>query len=151
VNGPANRKPSPVFVGRIAWIALAASAGLYYFVALQVDGRRPVAPNASATELPLNLASGGCFLLGYFLPRLSRNVKGLVTATAQPGMKGYMLLILRLAMFEAVALAGFVQTMLFSDASKMLPHLGLAARGFGLSFPTEALLTSWSGPTRPQI
>jgi hypothetical protein len=71
-------------------------------------------------------------------------------AHAEPGnlQRSFSLFIVRLALFEAIALLGFVAALLRTNVVLYLPFLLLSLAGLLISSPTEALLKNLVNPRR---
>ena len=139
----ANEQISPMQTGKILWGALLMSQ-VMYTVALFIS-TKPVEGEIASETNPMYLpifcsAALLCLGLGIFLPRflLSSEKNKHHTSSLEQKVKAFMpAFILRLAMFEAIALCGFGLAFLSRDFKLYLPFVAVSAAAFLMNFPSE--------------
>ena len=148
----------PLFGMQIIWAALVFSIFIYGAIAFTMMASNPFVQGASATPfyqspwfLPITGYAILVFFLSSYVPRLvyrSRNGKPTIRShvipqfqstndsTSKELQKFTTPFILRLALLEAVALAGFVLCVLTAQFQAYLGYAAVALIGHFLSYPT---------------
>lgn len=133
-------------LAKVLWAGLFASLFMYLVIAYQL-GRAGVATGAIESNHPvallLKIGAVVSFLLAFWLPRLLARVIMMKKRTVASGTnmsRNFPLFVLRLALFESVALFGLILGILTSSGQQLWPFLGISAFGFLMSFPSKSKL-----------
>jgi hypothetical protein len=158
MDAPNHRPETLLQTARIVWYGLFSTPFLLLIVVWIVisPSQSDLSAGRSATD-PIFLVLCLVAIVDFFLAQnLHRFVKFPNTtqptslSQAEPGdlQRGFSWFIVRLALFEAIALLGFVAALLRTNVVLYLPFLLLSLAGLLISSPTEALLKNLANPKR---
>jgi hypothetical protein len=125
-------------MAKVLWSGLVLSLVMYLLTALQMGNATPEPP-VGRLEFYLKAGSVALFFLAYLLPRLLARAVSIRRKEGTPPSlsEKFPPYLLRLALFEAVALLGFVLVIRTSTGGKLWPFLIVSAIGFLSSFPSK--------------
>jgi hypothetical protein len=129
-------------VARALWSALFVSLFMYLLIGFQMGGTGPVVGGASRLALTLKVCATASFFFAFLLPRwfakwlLRRRPAGHAPTLAEK----FPPYLLRLVLFDVVALLGLALASRTFRGSDLWPFLLLAALGFLKSLPSKARL-----------
>ena len=158
MNAP-NHRPENLFqTAKIVWYGFLSTPILLLAVAWIVisPGRSDLSAGGSVSD-PIFLALCLVAIVDFVVAqrihrfvRLPEKSQSPPHSQAVPGdlQRGFSLFIVRLALFEAIALLGFVATLLRTNVVLYLPFLLLSLAGLLISSQTEALLKNLANPKR---
>lgn len=158
MNAP-NHRPETLFqTARIVWYGLLSTPFLLLIIAWVVisPSQSDLSAGGSVSDpifLVLCLVAIVDFVLAqklHHFVKLPDNTQSLHHSQAEPRdlQRGFSLFIVRLALFEAIALLGFVAALLRTNVVLYLPFLLLSIAGLLISSPTEALLRNLANPKK---
>lgn len=158
MNAPNHRPETLLQTARIVWYGLFSTPFLLLIVAWIVisPSQNDLSAGGSTSDpifLVLCLVAIVDFLLAQNLHRFVKfpgTTQSTSLSQAEPSdlQRGFSLFIVRLALFEAIALFGFVAALLRTNVVLYLPFLLLSLAGLLISSPTEALLKNLANPKR---
>jgi hypothetical protein len=158
MNDPNDKSSALIQTAKVLWFAFLSTPLLILAVAWIVASPQPDSlPSSGSVADPifliLCLIAVVDFVLAQNLHRFMRsprNAQSTVHSSGEPVdlKKGYSLFIVRLALFEAIALLGLVAALLRTNVLLYLPFLLLSVAGLLVSKPSEALLRHLARPKR---
>ncbi len=158
MNNPTPRPDALIQTAKILWFGFLSTPLLILIVAWFVASPKQKDLSSSGSEsdpifLILCLIAIVDFVLAQNLHRFvksPRETQSTASSLGEPGdlRKGYSLFIVRLALFEAIALLGLVAALLRTNVLLYLPFLLLSLAGLLISSPSETLLRNLARPRR---
>jgi len=158
MNDPNHRPETLLQTARIVWYGFLFTPFLLLIVAWVMisPSQSDLSVGGSVSDpifLALCLVAIVDFVLAQKLHRfvrLAEKPQSPPHSQAVPGnlQRGFSLFIVRLALFEAIALLGFVAALLRTDVVPYFPFLLLSVAGLLISSPTEALLKNLANPKK---
>jgi hypothetical protein len=156
------KAPPATFTVQVIWGALLAGQLMYLMAAFQMTAKRAAGQNLSAVatdpgvlKLPFTILAVAVCAAAIFIPRIlaKTNPKGVDTQNA-PLTEVIPLFftpfIVRIALFEAVTLFGFVLVIAGREPiTTMLPFMAASVVGFILNFPNEVKIRGLLKPSGP--
>lgn len=133
-------------LAKTIWAALFASLVMYLVVAFQLDPSevisRPSPEEIKQYEFLFSICAVVTFPAAIFLPRFLNKMMMLKVKEHSEVVlaRRFPPYLLRLALFESVALYGFVLAAMTSEGERMWPFLFVAAFGFLISLPSREKL-----------
>jgi hypothetical protein len=160
MNDPNDKSSTLIQTAKILWFGFLSTPLLMLIVAWIVAApQQDALPSSGSVSDPIFLIF--CliavvdFVLAQNLHRFVNSSRGTQSSASSQGeavdlRKGYSLFIVRLALFEAIALLGFVAALLRTNVLLYIPFLLLSLAGLLISSPSEALLRHLARPRREQ-
>ncbi len=145
------RNPDPkqtIFVARIVWAAMVVSVGTIYFIAYMDETKQEELVSMSYAEIFSNQMVQMLFLqaiiiagAAFFLPKIiSKRNPG----SSSKVTKGFVGLIIRLALAESVQILGLVGYFSLHTTMVMHPFTAISVLLMLISFPTQELLEDFA-------
>jgi F0F1-type ATP synthase membrane subunit c/vacuolar-type H+-ATPase subunit K len=150
VNNQPNQMPNPMLTIRIIWGALLFSTVIYLIVVNTIVRPEEGLMENDMYKIIFPMMGLMCAGLAVGIPEILG--KGLRAKIQNPSdvrevLKFYFtLFILRMALFEAVVIYGFVWAFLTRNTVYYYPMWLVGAGGMIWSFPTEAKILKWANP-----
>lgn len=145
------RKPDPnqvILVARLVWVAMLASVGALFFVAQMDEAKQTPPVSLSYAEIFSDQMIQMLFIQGvvlalaaFFLPKVIGK-RG--TGGDSKVSKGFVALVIRLALAEAVQIMGLVGALTLHTSMVMHPFSAISILLILISFPTQELLEDFA-------
>ncbi len=144
------KAPNPnatILIARIVWVAMLFSVATFYFVAQMDEAAKTAVVPETYAEIFSNQMIQIIFLqaiviagAAFFLPK----IVGRRGQTGSKLQKGFVALVVRLALSEAVAIFGLVSYFMIHTSKVMHPFLAISVLLILISFPTQELLEDFA-------